>query len=99
MTLPSEADTITTPVVFPFVHFTSVEGQEFGMPRDHVLHYETYHEKDKDGNKVFDHDRTFVNFVSPNHNSKGSLHAIVDMPLQVFRNCVMRPAYDGEQPN
>ena len=83
-------------VVFPFVHFTSIEGQEFGMPREHVLHYETYHEKDEAGNKVFDHDKTFVNFVSPNHNSKGSLHTIVEMPVQVFRDIVMRPAYEGK---
>lgn len=87
---------VTAPVVFPFVQFTNTEGVEFGMERSRVLHYETYHEKDADGNKVYDHNKTFVNFLSPNHKSKGSLHAAVDMPLQAFIDHVMRPAYEGQ---
>ena len=86
---------VTTPVVFPFVQFTNTDGVEFGIERSRILHYETYHSKDENGNKVYDHDKTFVNFVSPNDKGKSSIHAAVDMPLQAFIDHVMRPAYEG----
>ena len=93
----STEEDVTVPTVFPHIHFTSADGVEFGMPRERVIHYETYHEKDADDNKVYDNARTFVNFMSPNHKSKGSLHAVVNMPMQAFREHVMRPAYEGTQ--
>lgn len=87
---------VTTPVVFPFVQFTNTEGVEFDIERSRVMHYETYHEKDEYGNKVYDHNKTFVNFKNPNSKKTGSLYAVVDMPLQAFREHVMRPAYEGQ---
>ncbi len=92
--ISTEVD-VTTPVVFPHVSFTNVEGKEFVIPRERIIHSETYCEKDEDGYEVLDHSRTFVNFTSPNHKSKGSLHAVLDMPLRVFREHVMRVAYEG----
>lgn len=77
--------------VFPFVSFTNVEGKEFCIARERVLHVETY--QDKDGN--LNPDRTFVNFASPNPSSKGPLHAVVDMPVNVFREACIKPAYEG----
>lgn len=87
--MSTTVETITV-VVFPFVAFTNIDGKQFDIARDRVLHYETY---ERDG--VLDASKTFVNFMSPNHKSKGSLHAVVDMPIHVFRECVMRPAYEG----
>lgn len=95
--LPQETEVVEkAPIVFPHVYFTAIDGQEFGMPRERVIHYETYHEKDSEGDKILDHGKTFVNFESPNHKSKGSLHAIIDMPMQVFRDHIMRVAYEGK---
>ncbi len=92
--ISTEAD-VTTPVIFPLVTFTNIEGKEFMIRRERILHSETYCEKDEDGYEILDHSKTFVNFTSPNHKSKGSLHAIVNMPLAVFRDQIMRPAYEG----
>jgi hypothetical protein len=85
-------ETWTTVVVFPYVSFTSIDGKEFLLARERVIHAETYA---SDGE--FDHSKTFVNFVSPNHKSKGALHAVVDMPVEVFRDTVIRPAYEGNR--
>lgn len=88
-------ETITETTVFPHVKFTNTDGKVFGMPRERIIHYETYWTRDADGNEVLHPDKTFVNFVSPNHKSKGNLHAVVDMPVEMFYNHVMRPAYEG----
>ena len=88
--MTTTVETIITPVVFPYVVFTNTEGKQFDIARDRILHYETY---ERDG--VLDPNKTFVNFKSPNHKSKGSLHAVVDMPVDMFRTMVMRPAYEG----
>ena len=76
--------------IFPFVTFTNIEGKEFVIERERIKHSETYSKND-----VLDHSKTFVNFLSPNHKSKGCLHAIVDMPIQAFRDLVLRPAFEG----
>jgi hypothetical protein len=94
--IPAEADVTTILVVFPFVTFTNIEGKEFMIRRERILHSETYCRKDEDGREVLDPDKTFVNFVSPNHKSKGSLHAVIDMPLKIFRDHVVRPAYEED---
>lgn len=86
-------DTVVAPTVLPFVSFTSVEGKDFVLARDRIIHCETYTSPDGD----FDRTKTFVNFTSPNHKSKGALHAIVDMPIEVFRDLVIRPAYEGSR--
>ena len=88
--MTTTVETVITSVVFPFVAFTNVEGKQFDIARDRILHYETY---ERDG--ALDTNKTFVNFMSPNHKSKGSLHAVVDMPVDMFRQMVMRPAYEG----
>lgn len=85
-----ERDTI--PVVFPYVSFTSDEGKQFLLARERIVHCETFSIDGK-----FDHSKTFINFVSPNHKSKGMLHAVVDMPLEAFRDLVIRPAYEGSR--
>ena len=72
------------------VSFTNLDEKEFTIQRDRVLHFETYCKDDE-----MDPDKTFVNFLSPNPKSKGVLHAVVDMPLAMFRDHVMRPAYEG----
>jgi len=82
-------------VVFPYVTFTNVEGKEFTLPRERILHTETYQTKDADGVDVLVHGKTFVNFESPNPHSKGVLHAVVEMPLEMFREQVLRPAWYG----
>jgi len=86
---------MTAPIVFPHVYFTNIEGKEFVIHRDRILHSETYCQKDENGYEVLDPDKTFVNFVSPNHKSKGTLHAIINMPLKVFRESILRIAYEG----
>lgn len=78
---------------FPFVSFTNLEGKEFCIERGRVTHVETYCTRDEMGSETLDKSKTFVNFMSPNHKSKGSLHAIVDMSLDVFRECVLKPAF------
>jgi hypothetical protein len=88
----STTKTLTT---FPFVTFTNTEGKEFCIERDRFLHFETYCERNVNGDDVLDPSKTFVNFKSPNHKSKGSLHAVVDMPLASFRDWVIRPAFEG----
>lgn len=88
----SEYTDQVTRVVFPYVTFTNVEGKTFTLPRERIIHTETYQAKDD----VLDHDKTFVNFESPNPHSKGTLHAVIDMPLMVFRESVLRPAWCGE---
>lgn len=91
----SEYTDQVTRVVFPYVTFTNVEGKEFTLPRERIIHTETYHTKDVNGVDVLDHDKTFVNFESPNPHSKGTLHAVVDMPLAHFREFALRPAWSG----
>jgi hypothetical protein len=87
--------TTKAPEVFPFVVFTNLEGKEFCIERDRITHVETYCTRDELGNETLDKSKTFVNFKSPNHKSRGSLHAIVDMSLRVFMECVMRPAFQS----
>lgn len=82
-------DTQVAPNVFPFVTFTSVDGKMFVLPRGRIIHVETY--QDKDG--TLDENKAFVNFLSPNHKSKGALHAVVDMSAEDFREKVLRPAW------
>ena len=87
-------DTQVAPNVFPFVTFTSVDGKMFVLPRERIIHVETY--QDKEGN--LDESKAFVNFLSPNHKSKGALHAVVDMSAEDFRNTVLRPAWQDILP-
>jgi len=84
------SEIVTTVPVFPMVSFTNVDGKEFVLPRERILHIETY----QNGEEL-DHDKTFVNFTSPNQKSKGALHAVVDMSVSDFRERVMRPAFEG----
>lgn len=91
-------ETVTRPV-FPMVSFTNLEGKEFVVQRERILHCETCHTKDVNGNEVLDESKTFVNFESPNPKSKGVLHAVVDMPLAQFREFALRPAYEGRNGN
>jgi len=86
-------ETVTRPI-FPMVSFTNLEGKEFVIQRDRVIHTETV---EVDGE--LDPTKTFVNFTSPNPKSKGVLHAVVDMPLSEFRETVLRPAYEGNNGN
>ena len=86
------SETTTTIPVFPMVSFTNVDGKEFVLPRERIIHIETYQNGDD-----LDPSKTFVNFTSPNQKSKGALHAVVDMPVAHFRDSVMRPAYEGEE--
>ena len=82
---------VTVAAIFPFVSFTNTEGKKFVIERERILHSETYA---TDGG--FDHSKTFVNFKSPNCQSKSNLHAIIDMPIDVFREVVLRPAWEGD---
>lgn len=93
-------ETHTTEIVpvTPFVRFTNIDGKSFCMPRERIIHIETYHSgKDMNGKEILDHSKTYVNFVSPHPKSKGPLHAVVDMPEQVFYDQVIRPAYEGRR--
>jgi len=83
--------------VFPYVTFVNVDGKAFTLPRERIIHTETYQTKDANGVDVLDHDKTFVNFESPNPHSKSTLHAVVDLPLMEFRESVLRPAWCGEE--
>jgi len=85
------ATTTTRKMVFPYVSFTSIDDKKFVLARDRIKHCETY-----ETNEQLDHEMTFINFESPNPKSKGLLHAVVDMPLEVFTNEVLRPAYEGD---
>ena len=87
-----EHTTVTSTPVFPMVSFTNLEGKEFVIPRERILHIETYQD-----DKGIDHTKTFVNFTSPNNKSKSALHAVVDMSVEHFRELVMRPAYEGNR--
>jgi len=85
----------TTPmIVFPFVSFTNTEGKKFCIPRERIIHIETY-TKTVNGDDVLT-DKTYVNFTSPNPKSKGSLYAVVDMPVEIFRDTVLKPAYETD---
>ena len=88
-------ETTTITPIFPFVSFVSVTGKDFCIPRENIIHTETFSTKDEHGNEVLDHTKTFVNFTSPNPNSKGALHATVDMPIKRFRNMRLKPAWEG----
>ena len=90
MSTTVEMKPATVPI-FPYVSFTSIEGKDFLLARERVVHCETY---SVDGE--FDHGRTFINFTSPNHKSKGLLHAVIDMPLEIFRD-VLRISYEGNR--
>lgn len=96
LTLVKEIDMFktTTPhkiVIFPFVTFSNIEGKSFVIPRERILHIETY--QDREGQ--LDSTKTFVNFLSPNPASKGPLHAVVDMSVEQFYNMCVIPAYEG----
>ena len=89
--------TETTPI-FPFVSFTNVDGKWFCFPRERLVHAETYHEgKDENGRENLVSNKTFVSFENHNPKGRGPLHAVVDMPLEVFRDQVIRPAYEGRR--
>jgi hypothetical protein len=93
-----ESTVTETILVFPFVSFTSIDGKEFCFPRERIVHTETYHEgKDESGHESLVDDKTYVVFTSHNPKSRGNLHAVVDMPLAVFRDQVIRPAYEGRR--
>jgi hypothetical protein len=79
--------------VFPYMTFTSIEGKTFTIPRERVIHVETYCHRNEEGVETLDPSRTFVNFLSPNPKSKSALHAVVNMPIEMFRDQVMKPAY------
>tara|TARA_R110000822_G_scaffold21989_10_gene69554 strand:- start:762 stop:1049 length:288 start_codon:yes stop_codon:yes gene_type:complete len=83
--------------VFPYVTFVNVQGKMFTLPRERIVHTETYQTKDANGVDVLDHDKTFVNFENPSPNGRNMLHAVVDMQLMVFRDSVLRPAWCGEE--
>ncbi len=79
--------------VFPYVTFTCMAtSTTFCIHRDRILHTETYENKDS-GEK--DPSITFVNFAKPDPTSSKMLFAKVDMPIDVFRDTVLRPAYAG----
>jgi len=85
----------TTSVIFPYVSFTNVDGKEFCIERSRLLHAETYCYKDDKGRDQLDYSKTFVNFKSPNCKTKGSLHAIIAISLEDFRNQILQPAFEG----
>lgn len=87
------------PGVFPFVSFTNTDGKMFVIHRDRIIHTETYQcpPGSPTEEAELDHKMTFVNFSSPNHKSKGALHAVVGMSVEDFRDKVMRPAYEGSR--
>ncbi len=69
-----------------FISFFNLEGKQFCIPRNRLLHVETYSTgKDTNGDDILDLTKSYVNFVSPNPNSKGSLHAVVDMSVNRFQ--------------
>ena len=97
ITMFTETTEIVTVPVFPVATFTSLTGKTFCIPRDSILHAESYCTKDAQGNEVVDNTKTYVNFKSPNPKSKGPLHTVVDMPVEVFRDQIWRPTYEGNR--
>lgn len=87
-------ETTTVVTVFPWVTFTcSRQDKTFCIPRESVIHAEDYQEKDGNGVMQVDTDRTYVIFKNPNPTKGSTLHAVVDMPVNVFRETVLRKAY------
>ena len=82
------------PSVFPFVTFTNLKGKQFCLPRDRIIHTETYSDP---GSQDKDPTKTYVHFENPNPKGKGPLYAVVDMPLTIFRDQVLRPAYESKK--
>jgi hypothetical protein len=77
------------------VFFTNTDGKDFGMPRERIIHYETYCSRNDEGEEVFYSDKTYVNFMNPNGKKGNLLHAVVNMPVRMFYDQVIRPAYEG----
>ena len=75
--------------VFPFVTFTNLDGKTFCIPRERIIHVETYQQ----GQDELDQDKTYVRFISPDPKSRGPLHAVVDMPLEIFRDEKLKVAW------
>jgi hypothetical protein len=59
--------------------------------REQILHLETF--KDRDG--CLDHTKTFVNFKNPSPSADKHVFATVDMPVDVFYEELIKPAYEG----
>jgi len=80
---------------FPWVTFTcSRQNKTFVVPRDSIIHAESFQEKDASGNVVVNHEKTHVNFKNPNSNKNNNpLYAVVDMPPEAFRDLILRPAW------
>lgn len=89
----------TQTYVFPWVTFTcSRQNKEFCIPRESVLHVENFQERDRStGEMKTSENVTYVNFVNPNEGKGKVLHAVVDMPVSMFRDCVLRPAYMSDE--
>lgn len=86
---------IVTPV-FPWVTFTCSRQQKtFCIPRESVLHCENFQEKDSQGQSRVDTNKTYVNFTNPNPSKNNPLYAVVEMPIEAFRDAILRPAYEG----
>lgn len=83
---------------FPWVTFTcSRQNKTFCIPIHHVLHTEDFQYEDENKQTVVDEEKTYVNFTNPNPTKKMPLHAVVDMPIRVFRDVVLRPAFTQEE--
>lgn len=83
--------------VVPYVSFHCMrQNKNFCIPRESIRHTESF-EYTKSGSptKKVDDNRTYVRFINPDGPNKKMLHAVVDMPIEVFRATVITPAWIG----
>ena len=84
-----------TESTFPFVTFRNTDGKQFCIPRDSIVHTETYASNPYGTGIENDHSKTYVTFKNPNTGKTGNLYAVVDMTLITFRETILRPAYEA----
>lgn len=85
-----------TKTIFPYVTFVcSRQNKKFCLPRERIIHMEEFEERSDDGIKELNTNKTYVIFLNPSPQKKGTLHAVVDMSLTDFRDTVIRPAWEG----
>lgn len=83
--------------IFPYVTFTcSRQNKTFCLPRERIVHTEDFEDRNlATCVKTVDTTKTYVVFLNPSPQKKGTLHAVVDMSLADFRDTVIRPAWEG----
>ena len=84
----------------PYVIFDcSRQNKTFCIPRESIIHVETFTRQEPDNNLIqdlVDKSKTFVRFKNPDGENARPLHAVVDMSVRDFLKGCIAPAWETE---